>query len=95
MKITLSKSQWQMIGKKAGWMKKEATLAEQYFISRRQLPAKINVYKNIGMTTPKEGMPSFRLEVEIKIGGSTYQIPLLQSIPEVQELYDVLADQLK
>jgi hypothetical protein len=40
MKITISKSQWQEMGKKAGWMKKKAEQGKLI----QSIPSKINIY---------------------------------------------------
>ncbi len=86
MKIKLSKSQWEKMGKTAGWIKKQAAITQQF-------PAKINLYGN-GNAIPM-GQHAFALEIEITIGGATYQIPIGQHIPEAQELYQVIAEDMK
>ncbi len=88
MKLKMSKSQWERIGKKVGWMEKRAAVT-------RQFPAKLNLYGgNNAVQQGAAGQP-FTLEVEIQIGQNTYQIPLGQNIPETQELYQVIGEFVK
>lgn len=88
MKIKLSKSQWEQMGKKSGWMSKEAAVTQQF-------PATINVYGAGNAMAVQPGGVNFSLEIEMQIGGNTIQVPIPQHIPEVQEIYQAIAAQTK
>jgi len=45
MKITLSKNQWEMVGIKSGWMKKEAAQPGKKI---QEFPAKVEVWSGTG-----------------------------------------------
>ena len=71
MKITLSKNQWEMVGIKSGWMKKEAAQPGKKI---QEFPAKVEVWSGTGQG------PCFQLIVDNgnrPIGMWTDELPSL------------------
>jgi len=72
MKIKLSKSQWEKMGKEAGWIKK-ASLGQAI----KSFPARINFYKSgnnaVAMGSTYKGLI---MQLEYDINGSQAVLPL-------------------
>ena len=95
MKITLSKAQWELIGKNTGWMKKEAidkpVYNEPTYNETKNEDDSINVSLNCphcGKPITKTS-PEFGMDCEDDCGKKTYQ-KLLKTNPKVKLMDDFI-----